>query len=118
MSMLSFGFVLAILKFAFGAFTAGCLVVLLYGRLEQLLPDILLKRATVTYEGPTKSLGILLILIGAVGLAVFVAMWAMGMSGSLLPIVLIASAATFDVGTVMFIWSEKRVPRGSEALIG
>ena len=118
MSMLSFGFLLAIIKFAFGAFTAGCLIVLIYGRIEQLLPDILLKRATVTYEGPTKSLGLLLILIGAVGLAAFVAMWSMGMSSSIMPIVLIASAATFDVGTVMFIWSEKRVPRGTEALIG
>ena len=118
MSMLSFGFVLEILKFAIGAFTAGCAIVLIYGRIEQLFPDVLLKRATVTYEGPSKGLGILLILIGAVGLAVFLVMLSMGMSRSVLQIVLIGSAAIFDVGTVMFIWTEKRVPRGSEALIG
>ncbi len=118
MSMLSFNFVLAVLKFAFGAFTAGCTVVLIYGRIEQLLPNILLKRAAVTYQGPSKSLGLLLILIGAVGFAAFLAMYSMGMSRTVLEIVLIGSAAIFDVGTVLFIWSEKRTPRGSEALIG
>ena len=87
-------------------------------RIEQLLPNILLKRAAVTYQGPSKSLGLLLILIGAVGFAAFLAMYSMGMSRTVLEIVLIGSAAIFDVGTVLFIWSEKRTPRGSEALIG
>lgn len=118
MSMLSFDFVMAVLKFAFGAFSAACLVILIYGRIEQLLPNILLKRATVTYQGPSKSLGLLLILIGVLGLAAFVALYLMGTSLSVLQIVLIGSAVIFDVGTVLFIWSEKRTPRGSEALIG
>jgi hypothetical protein len=118
MSMLSFDFVLAVLKFAFSAFTAGCMIVLIYGRIEQLLPNILLKRASVTYQGPSKSLGLLLILIGAVGLAAFVTLYSMGSSRSVLEIVLIGSALIFDAGTVLFIWSEKRTPRGSEALIG
>jgi hypothetical protein len=107
--MLHFEFYIGVAKVAAIAFSFGCLICLLYAYVEQLLPNILLTRAVVTYEGPRKKIGTQLIIIGAIGLVAFLVMWAKAIAPSALPFVLIISGVIFDVGAVMFITSEKKV---------
>src|SRR5262245_22182710 len=102
MSMLSFEFYIAVLKYAFCAFSVACLVGLLWAGVEQLFPNILLSRHTVTY-GPSRTRAIPIIGIGALGLIAALVIWATGsaLTGTLVHYAIAAgSAVVFDIGAM------------------
>jgi hypothetical protein len=108
--MLHFEFYVGVAKYAFCAFTAACLIAFLYSFVERLFPNTLLSRAIVSYEGPRKTLGLALTLIGIAGLLVSLLMVTTGSSlgGSTIDYALATvSAIITNIGALTYLMTQK-----------
>jgi hypothetical protein len=112
--MLTIDFYIGVAKYAFCAFTAACLVAFLYSFVEQMFPNVLLSRSTVSYRGPQRKLGIPLVIVGLIGLAASLVIFTSGsaLSGTVAHLAIAAaSAVIFDIGAMMYLMSEVKQDR-------
>jgi hypothetical protein len=112
--MLTIDFYIGVVKYAFCAFTAACLVAFLYSFVEQLFPNTFLTRATVSYVGPRRKLGLPLVIVGLAGLVASLFIFTSGsaLSGTVAHFAIAAaSAVIFDIGVMMYLTSEVKQER-------
>jgi len=115
--MLTIDFYIGVAKYAFCAFTAACLVAFLYSFIEQMFPNVLLTRATVSYRGPQRKLAIPLVIVGLIGLVASLVIYTSGstLTGSLAHYAIAAvSAVIFNIGAMMYLLSEVKQERVSQ----
>src|SRR6266508_3289162 len=102
--------VLFFVQLSLGAMTWACFVGLIYAALERQFPDLLFESGKVRYQASPLALG--LILIGGVAFVICAVLWlnsshstVVSTANSLL-MALWTAAAVFDIGALMFLWSE------------
>jgi hypothetical protein len=102
--------VLFFVQLSLGAMTWACFVGLIYAVLERQFPGLLFEGQKARYANQPISFG--LILIGFVGFVICAMLWLSSAHTSVvstadtLLMAVWVSAAVFDIGALMFLWSE------------
>src|SRR5262249_42946823 len=109
---LSMESVLFFIQLSLGAMTWACFVALIYAVLERQFPQLLFEGQKVRYG--TQPIAFGLIVIGFVGFVICAMLWLSSAHSSVIStsdtllMAVWTSAAVFDIGALMLLWSESK----------